>query len=62
MEELSICIRVVHRREQDKKVQVREEFLGFMQAESTRGQALAEKFVETQQIYGLEVDRIRAQG
>jgi len=33
-----------------------------VQAESTRGQALAEKFLESQQIYGLDVDRMRAQG
>ena len=52
----------MHRREDDKTVQVREEFLGFVQAESTKGQALAERFLGTQQDYGLDVDRIRAQG
>ena len=62
MEEISICVRFVHTREDNKKVQVREEFLGFVQAESTTGQALAERFLETQQGYGLDIDRMRAQG
>ena len=39
----------------DKMVQVGEEFPGFVQAESTRGQALVDKFVETYQEYGLDV-------
>ena len=61
LEEISVCVRVVHEREDNKKVQVREEFLGFVQAESTTGQALAERFLETQQGYGLDIDRMRAQ-
>ena len=48
MEEISICVRFVHTREDNKIVQVREEFLGFVQAESTTGQAQAERFTETQ--------------
>ena len=45
-------------------MQVREEFLGSVQAESTTctGQALAERFLETQQGYGLDIDHMRAQG
>ena len=62
MEEISICVSFVHTREDNKKVQVREEFLGFVQAEGTTGQALAERFLETQQGYGLDIDRMRAQG
>ena len=44
MEEMCICFRFVHTREDNKKVQVREEFLGFVQAESTTGQSLAEGY------------------
>ena len=43
-------------------MQVREGFLGFVQTESTIGQTLAERFLETQQGYGLDIDRMRAQG
>ena len=46
--------------EDNKKVQVREEFLGFVKAESTTGQALAKRFLEIQQGYGLYIDRMRA--
>ena len=62
LEEISICVRFVHTREENKKVQVRKEFPGFVQAESTTGQALAERFLEAQQGYSLEIDRIRAHG
>ena len=37
LEEISICVRFVHTREDNKKVQVRQEFLGFAQAESRTG-------------------------
>ena len=37
------CVRLVHTREDDKKVQIREELLRFVQAESITGQALAER-------------------
>ena len=37
-------------------------FLGPVQAESTTGQALGEGFLETQQGYGLDIDRMGAQG
>jgi len=47
MEEISICARLVHRKE-DNIVEVREDFLGFVQEESTKGEALARKFLETQ--------------
>ena len=52
----------MHAREENKKVQVREEFLGLVQAGSTTGQALAERFLESQQGYGLDIARICAQG
>ena len=62
LEEISICVRFVHTREDNKKVQVRKEFLGFVQADSTTGQAEGERFLGTQQGYGLDIDRMRAQG
>ena len=40
-------------------MQVREEFLGFVQAKGTTGQALAERILETQQGYGLDIDRAK---
>lgn len=61
MEEISICARFVHRKE-DNIVEVREEFLGFVQAGSTKGEALARKFLETQQEYGIATNKMRAQG
>ena len=62
LEEISICVRFVHTREDNKKIQVREEFFGFVQAASTTGQVLAERILETQQGYGPDIDRMRAQG
>lgn len=38
--------------------QVREEFLGFVQADISKGQALAKRFLGTQQDYGLHVNHI----
>ena len=39
-----------------------EEVPWVVQAASTTGKALAKRFLETQQGYGLEIDRMRAQG
>ena len=49
----------VHTREDNRYGRV---FLGFVQAESTTGQALDDGFLETQQGYGLDIDRMQAQG
>ena len=43
-------------------MEVREEFLGFVEAESTKGVALAEKFMTTQAEFGIETRKMRAQG
>ena len=51
-----------HRNEEDNTKEVREEFLGFVSAESTTGQALADKFLSTLQEYGIIVNHMRAQG
>lgn len=44
MEEISICVRFVHRTADNNKMKVREGFLRFVQADSTAGQALTEEF------------------
>ena len=61
-EQISICVRFVHRKDEDNTVEVREEFLGFVEAESTKGVALAEKFMTTQAEFGIETRKMRAQG
>ena len=49
MEKISIRVCFVYRQVDSKKVQVQEEFVGFLQTESTTGQVLAERFLENQQ-------------
>ena len=61
MEQISICVRFVHRKDEDNTVEVREEFLGFVEAESTKGVALAE-FMTTQAEFVIETHMMRAQG
>ena len=39
-----------------------EEFLGFVEAERTTGEALATKFIATQEEYGIVVAKMRSQG
>ena len=62
MEQISICVRFVHRKDEDNTVEVREEFLGFVEAESTKGVALAEKFMTTQAEFGIETCKMCVQG
>ena len=62
MEQISICVHFVHWKDEDNTVEVREEFLGFVVAESTKGVALAEKFTTTQAEFGIETHKMRAQG
>ena len=45
---------------EDNTVEVREEFLGFVVAEITKGVALAEKFLTTQAEFGIETHKMRA--
>ena len=62
MEQISICVHFVHQKDEDNTVEVREEFLGFVEAESTKGVALAEKFMTTQAKFGIETRKMGAQG
>ena len=62
MEQISICVRFVHRKDEDNTVEVRKEFLGFVESESTKGVELAEKFMTTQAEFGIETRKVRAQG
>ena len=62
MEQISICVRFVDRKDEDSTLEVREEFLGFVEAESTKAAVLAEKFMTTQAELGIETCKMRAQG
>jgi hypothetical protein len=42
--------------------EVKEHFLGFVEAHSTTGEALAEAFLNTLEEYGIDVNKIRGQG
>ena len=61
-EQISICVRFVHRKEGENKVEVRENFLWLVEAESTRRVALAEKFMNTLNEFGIDIHKMRAQG
>ena len=50
-----------HRNEEDNTTEVRKEFLGFVPVESTTVQALADKFLNTLEEYGIIVNQMRAQ-
>ena len=49
MEQISICVCFVDRKDEDSTLEVREEFLGFVEAESTKGAVLAANVDNTQQ-------------
>lgn len=42
--------------------EVKEHFLGFVEADSTTGEALAETVLNTLEEYGIDVNNIRGQG
>jgi len=56
-EQASICIRFF---DQTTKI-VREEFLGFVEAQSTTGEALAELFTDELESKGIDLEKMRAQ-
>ena len=62
MEQISICVGFVPRKYGENKVEVREDFLGFVEAESTKGVALAKKFMNTITEFGIDTHKMRAQG
>ena len=61
MEEIAICVRFLKPNEKGT-VEVQEEFLGLVHTESTKGEALARKFLEVQNEYGIDTRKMRAQG
>ena len=61
-EQISICVRFVHIKEGENKVEVREDFLWLVEAESTKRVALAEKFMNTLNEFGIDIHKMRAQG
>ena len=58
MEQIAMCVRYYSEIEQD----LREDFVGFVQAESTTGEALFNKFIEGQRDAGLDISKMRGQG
>lgn len=62
IEQISICVCFVDRKDEDSTLEVREEFLGFVEAESTKGAVLAEKFMTTQAEFRIETRKMCAQG
>ena len=59
MERISICVRFVDRKDKDSTLKVREEFLGFVEAESTKAAVLADKFMTTKAEFGIETRNMR---
>lgn len=62
MEQISICVCFVDRKDEDSTLEVRKEFLGFVETESTKAAVLAEKFMTTQEEFRIETRKMRAQG
>jgi hypothetical protein len=55
-----LCLRFVDR--STGQIEVKEEFVGFLYAKSTRGQALATLLLNTMDEYEVDGDKLRAQG
>ena len=60
MEQILICVCFVDRKDEDSTLEVREEFLGFVEAESTKAAVLAEKFMTTQAEFRIETHKMCA--
>ena len=60
MERISICVRFVDRKDEDSTLEVREEFLGFVEVESTKAAVLADKFMTNKAEFGIETRNMRA--
>ena len=59
-EQVAICVRFL---DHEKNMPVlREEFIGFVKAENTTGETLAELFINTLEEYGIDIANMRAQG
>ena len=59
-EQISVCIRFVQRKEGENKEEVREDFLGFVEAESSKGVALTVHDTLTE--FGIDIHKMRTQG
>lgn len=62
MEQISICVCFVDQKDEDSTLEVRKDFLGFVEAESPKAAVLAEKFMTTQAEFRIETRKMRAQG
>ncbi|XP_045178153.2 zinc finger MYM-type protein 1-like [Mercenaria mercenaria] len=58
MEQIAMCVRYYSESEND----FREDFVGYIQAESTTGEALFNKFIEGHRNVGLDITKMRGQG
>lgn len=58
MEQIAMCVRFYSLHDKE----IHEDFIGFIQAESTTGEALTEKFLDGQRNAGLNIAKMRAQG
>ena len=56
-EQVSICVRYL-----DESNDIQEQFLEFMEAKSTTGEALAQLFLSTLEYIGIDIEKMRAQG
>lgn len=62
MEQISVCVRFVPRKDGEYKVELTEDFPRFVEAENTKGVAIAEKFINTLTEFGINTHKMRAQG
>ena len=58
LEQISLCVRFYNLQEKE----VQEDFLGFVQARRTTGEALAERFLDSQREIGLDLEKMKGQG
>ena len=62
MEQIAICTRYLVRNRATNRLEITEEFLGFVEADRMTGEALATKFIAAQEEYGIVVAKMRSQG
>ena len=62
IEQIAICTRYLARNDATLRLEITEEFLGFVEADKTTGEALAITFINAQEEYGILVAKMRSQG
>ncbi|XP_061181206.1 zinc finger MYM-type protein 1-like [Saccostrea echinata] len=61
-EQLSVCLRYLVRDQVSNEISIKEDFLDFVMARSTKGEHLAELLIQTLQGAGIDIAKMRAQG